>query len=218
MLDNPGKSDPISIYALEKKKKLNLAKIDKMFKELQVVTLFGDMQITLSSYIEKMSDFKNHQDRWTCTQKTDQSLQDLPQYDLTYQLKRIKEEHVKYISTLALTANSSVVTSQGPSQNQKKDQDHQARHHYYLALSGLQLLSNWTAVVMEVYSWKLVNPCDHRTNKDCPEDAEDYERATRYNYNSKEKFALVEIIGMIKGLQVKNSKPISPEISRLIRF
>lgn len=107
MLDNPGKSDPISIYALEKKKKLNLAKIDKMFKELQVVTLFGDMQITLSSYIEKMSDFKNHQDRWTCTQKTDQSLQDLPQYDLTYQLKRIKEEHVKYISTLALTANSS---------------------------------------------------------------------------------------------------------------
>ena len=80
---------------------------------------------------------------------------------------------------------------------------HQARHHYYLALSGLQLLSNWTAVVMEVYSWKLVNPCDHRTNKDCPEDAEDYERATRYNYNSKEKFALVEIIGMIKGLQVK---------------
>ena len=202
MLDNPGKSDPISIYALEKKKKLNLAKIDKMFKELQVVTLFGDMQITLSSYIEKMSDFKNHHDRWTCTQKTDQSLQDLPQYDLTYQLKRIKEEHVKYISTLALTANSSVVTSQGPSQNQKKDQDHQARHHYYLALSGLQLLSNWTAVVMEVYSWKLVNPCDHRTNKDCPEDAEDYERATRYNYNSKEKFALVEIIGMIKGLQV----------------
>ena len=45
-----------------------------------------------------------------------------------------------------------------------------------------------------------VNPCDHRTNKACPEDAEDYERATRYNYNSKEKFALVEIIGMIKGM------------------
>ena len=36
MLDNKGKSEPISIYTLEKKKKLNLAKIDKMFKELQV--------------------------------------------------------------------------------------------------------------------------------------------------------------------------------------
>ena len=60
MLDNKGKADPVSIYTLEKKKKLNLAKIDRMFKELQVVTLFGDMQITLSSYIEKMSDFAQH--------------------------------------------------------------------------------------------------------------------------------------------------------------
>ena len=35
---------------------------------------------------------------------------------------------------------------------------------------------------------------------------EDYERATRYNYDSREKFALVEIIGMIKGLQVLMSR------------
>ena len=203
MLDNKGKTDPVSIYALEKKKKLNLTKIDRMFRDLQVVTLFGDMQITLSSYIEKMSDFSAHKERWTCTQKSDLSLGDLPQYDLTHQLRKIKEEHVKYISKLALCSNSTVVgTGTSTQQPTKEAQDHQARKHYSLALRGLQLLSSWTAVVMEVYSWKLVNPCDHRSNKDCPEDAEDYERATRYNYNSKEKFALVEIIGMIKGLQV----------------
>ena len=200
MLDNKGKADPVSIYTLEKKKKLNLAKIDRMFKELQVVTLFGDMQITLSSYIEKMSDFAQHRDRWSCTQKSDMSLADLPQYDLNVQLRKIKQEHVHYISKLALCSNSSVVGSSTHVANQSKaSQDDQARKHYGLALKGLQLLSSWTAVVMEVYSWKLVNPCDHRTNKACPEDAEDYERATRYNYNSKEKFALVEIIGMIKG-------------------
>ena len=51
----------------------------------------------------------------------------------------------------------------------------------------------------------VLNPLK-RSNKQCPEDAEDYERATRYNYNSKEKFALVEIIGMIKGLQVLMSR------------
>ncbi len=37
--------------------------------------------------------------------------------------------------------------------------------------------------------------------KTCPKDVEDYERATKYNYNSQEKFAIVEIISMIKGLQ-----------------
>lgn len=55
---------------------------------------------------------------------------------------------------------------------------------------------------MEVYSWKLVHPTDKYSNKDCPDNAEEYERATRYNYTSEEKFALVEVIAMIKGLQV----------------
>lgn len=52
------------------------------------------------------------------------------------------------------------------------------------------------------YSWKLVHPTDKFCNKDCPGTAEEYERATRYNYTSEEKFALVEVIAMIKGLQV----------------
>ena len=151
-----------------------------------------------------MSDYKSHQDRWTCTssQLLEQQIQDMPQYDLLHQLKRIKDEHVKYISKLALCSNSSVVTSQDPTTKNSKanNEDQQYKQHYYLALTGLQLLSNWTAVVTEVYSWKLVNP---NTQIQIPNTKiEDYERATRYNYNSKEKFALVEIIGMIKGLQV----------------
>ncbi|XP_029439479.1 cytoplasmic FMR1-interacting protein 2 isoform X2 [Rhinatrema bivittatum] len=52
------------------------------------------------------------------------------------------------------------------------------------------------------YSWKLVHPTDKFCNKDCPGTAEEYERATRYNYTSEEKFAFVEVIAMIKGLQV----------------
>lgn len=76
------------------------------------------------------------------------------------------------------------------------------------------------------YSWKLVHPTDKYSNKECPDNAEEYERATRYNYTSEEKFALVEVshgfitlrpswrlslpklfalrqvIAMIKGLQV----------------
>ena len=88
---------------------------------------------------------------------------DLPHYNLEHQLKKIKEEHVRYISRLALCSYSSVVgSSTHPTNQSKLNQDQQARNHYALAL---QLLSSWKAVVMEVYSWKLVNPCDHRNGK-----------------------------------------------------
>lgn len=45
-----------------------------------------------------------------------------------------------------------------------------------LALRGLQLLSEWTSVVTELYSWKLLHPTDHHQNKECPVEAEEYER------------------------------------------
>ncbi len=62
-----------------------------------------------------------------------------------------------------------------------------------LALSGLQLLCAWTSDVVETISWKLLHPTDPRTNKNCPDTAEEYERATRYNYSDEEKSALIEV-------------------------
>lgn len=47
-----------------------------------------------------------------------------------------------------------------------------------------------------------MHPTDHHQNKQCPIEAEEYERATRYNYNDEEKYALIELIAMVKGLQV----------------
>lgn len=62
-----------------------------------------------------------------------------------------------------------------------------------LTLSGLQLLCSWTCDVMETISWKLLNPTNSRNNPQCPESAEEYERATKYNYNAAEKTALIEV-------------------------
>ena len=47
-----------------------------------------------------------------------------------------------------------------------------------LALRGLQLLSEWTSIVTELYSWKLLHPTDHHQNKVCPIEAEEYERVS----------------------------------------
>uniref|UniRef100_A0A671RMT8 Cytoplasmic FMR1-interacting protein n=1 Tax=Sinocyclocheilus anshuiensis TaxID=1608454 RepID=A0A671RMT8_9TELE len=184
-----------NIYKLDAKKRINLTKIDKFFKQLQVVPLFGDMQIELARYIKTSAHYEENKSRWSCT-----SAGSSPQYNICEQMIQIREDHMRFISELARYSNSEVVTGSGRQEAQKTDSEY--RKLFELALQGLQLLSQWSAQVMEVYSWKLVHPTDKYSNKECPDNAEEYERATRYNYTSEEKFALVEVIAMIKGLQV----------------
>ena len=52
------------------------------------------------------------------------------------------------------------------------------------------------------FSWKLQHPTNPKENQSCPQDAEEYERATRYNYNNEEKCAMTEMIAYVKGVQV----------------
>uniref|UniRef100_A0A671SJP8 Cytoplasmic FMR1-interacting protein 1 homolog n=1 Tax=Sinocyclocheilus anshuiensis TaxID=1608454 RepID=A0A671SJP8_9TELE len=171
----------------------NIYKLDVC--QLQVVPLFGDMQIELARYIKTSAHYEENKSRWSCT-----SAGSSPQYNICEQMIQIREDHMRFISELARYSNSEVVTGSGRQEAQKTDSEY--RKLFDLALQGLQLLSQWSAQVMEVYSWKLVHPTDKYSNKECPDNAEEYERATRYNYTSEEKFALVEVIAMIKGLQV----------------
>nr|XP_021551234.1 cytoplasmic FMR1-interacting protein 2 [Neomonachus schauinslandi] len=174
-----------NIYKLDAKKRINLSKIDKFFKQLQVVPLFGDMQIELARYIKTSAHYEENKSKWTCTQSSIS-----PQYNICEQMVQIRDDHIRFISELARYSNSEVVTGSGLD-SQKSDEEY--RELFDLALRGLQLLSKWSAHVMEVYSWKLVHPTDKFCNKDCPGTAEEYERATRYNYTSEEKFAFVEV-------------------------
>ncbi len=88
---------------------------------------------------------------------------------------------------------------------------------YDLMLRGCKLVSKWTAMVLEQVgrrrtvwgssraaaqsAWKFSNPTDPYSNPDCPDKASDYEKVVRYNYNSSERFALVEYISMIKSVK-----------------
>ncbi|XP_039270661.1 cytoplasmic FMR1-interacting protein 2-like [Styela clava] len=199
LLDNRDIHKDVNIYKLQDKKKLHLTKIDKFFKQLQVVPLYGDMQIPLASYIQNMSDFEDNKSKWSCASSTVSTGSSSAQYNLAEQLVAIREDHIKYTSELAKYSNNEVVTT---TQRDQPRTDEENYVLYKLALRGLQLLSKWSSHVMEVYSWKLVHPTDKYTNPECKDEAEEYERATRYNYSSQEKYALVEVIAMIKGLQV----------------
>lgn len=179
-----------NINKLDQKKKLRLDRIDRIFKNLEVVPLFGDMQIAPFNYVKRSKHFDSS--KWPLSSSTAIS----PQADLMVHLPQIREDHVKYISELARYTNEVTTTVK----DNPTDAENRATSD--LALRGLQLLSEWSSVVTELYSWKLLHPTDHHQNKECPVEAEEYERATRYNYSDEEKFALIEVIAMIKGLQV----------------
>ncbi|KAF2356380.1 Protein of unknown function DUF1394 [Trinorchestia longiramus] len=184
-------SDGCNINKLDQKKKIRIDKIDKIFKNLEVVPLFGDMQIAPFNYIKRSKNFDSK--LWPLCSASSTS----PQASLMCHLPRIREEHIKYISDLARYSNEVITTYKETARTDAENRDISD-----LALRGLQLLSDWTSVVTEVYSWKLLHPTDHHANHSCPPDAEEYERATRYNYSQDEKFGLIEVIAMIKGLQV----------------
>ncbi|KAK7103491.1 cytoplasmic FMR1-interacting protein 1 homolog [Littorina saxatilis] len=181
-----------NIYKMDAKKRINsISKIDKILKELTFVPLYGDMQIAPYQYISKTPNFDAG--KWPCCESSSAS----PQSNLMPSLSIIRADHLQFISQLARLNNESTTTTR-----EKPRTDQENKELTNLALRGLQLLSAWTQQVMELNSWKLMNPTEPGRNKDCPQNAEPYERATRYNYSREEKFALVEIIAMIKGLQL----------------
>uniref|UniRef100_G1KML3 Cytoplasmic FMR1-interacting protein n=1 Tax=Anolis carolinensis TaxID=28377 RepID=G1KML3_ANOCA len=133
-----------NIYKLDAKKRINLSKIDKFFKQLQVVPLFGDMQIELARYIKTSAHYEENKSRWTCTSSSSS-----PQYNICEQMIQIRDDHMRFISELARYSNSEVVTGSGRQEAQKTDAEY--RKLFDLSLQGLQLLSQWSAHVMEVH-------------------------------------------------------------------
>ncbi|XP_067662939.1 cytoplasmic FMR1-interacting protein-like [Haliotis asinina] len=181
----------INIYKMDAKKRINISKIDKILKQLEVVPLYGDMQIAPFHFIKNAAVFEPS--KWPCCESSQPS----PQSNLLVNLEAIREDHMQFISQLSRHSNEAITTTRESPRN-----DTENKELTDLALRGLQLLSAWTQQVMELYSWKLLNPTDPRQNPLCPQDAEEYERSTRYNYSKDEKFALIEVIAMIKGLQL----------------
>ncbi|XP_074650869.1 cytoplasmic FMR1-interacting protein 1-like [Tubulanus polymorphus] len=182
-----------NIYKMDSKKKINLSKIDKIFKELEAVPLYGDMQIAPFMYVDQ-NDVNYDESKWPlCSAGTSGS-----QCHLVEALPKIREDHLKYVGELVRLNLGDL-----KEETEKVKMDAQNRKIYDIGIRGLQLISSWSCRLMEMYSWKLFHPTDHHDNAKCPTDAEEYERATRYNYSDNEKQAMIELIAMIKGLQSK---------------
>ena len=122
------------------------------------VPLFGDMQIAPFNYVKSSQQFDGS--KWPLSSSTNIS----PQANLLIHIPKMREEHIKFTSELARYSNEVTTTFK---ETPRTDQEN--KNLLDLSLRGLQLLSEWTSVVTELYSWKLLHPTDHHQNKDCPQ-------------------------------------------------
>jgi cytoplasmic FMR1 interacting protein len=179
LMDNP---DPKkTIY---KNKLIDVKRFDKIFKQLPVVPLFGDMQITLMSYIQKSGSWEANQSHWVSGTDRDEARVAGAEYNLLGKIGGFKAERDRLLCALRLS--------------QTGDGEQGGEKMLDLAIRAIRTLSRWTATVKELYAWKLAHPMDKYKNHECTDDKEPYEKAAKYNYNAEEKTAFIEMIAMIK--------------------
>ncbi|CDS40695.1 P53 inducible protein [Echinococcus multilocularis] len=171
-------------------KKISISKIDRIFKECEVVNLFGDMSVEPFNYVKQTLSYDPS--KWPeCT-----GIRVSSQGVLLTHMTRFVNEYTSLTADLAWHTNIAVTRTSERSVAEN-------RELYDLALRGLQCLSSWSVQVLDTFTWKLAHCADEHTNRECPKDAENYERATRYNYTSEERCALIRLITMIKSVQTQ---------------
>ena len=68
-----------------------------------MVPLFGDMQISLVSYVKQCPHFETS--KWSCAAGNAEEKAGVSQYNLVSRMSQIHEEHLKIISELARYSN-----------------------------------------------------------------------------------------------------------------
>uniref|UniRef100_A0A5S6QGB0 Cytoplasmic FMR1-interacting protein n=1 Tax=Trichuris muris TaxID=70415 RepID=A0A5S6QGB0_TRIMR len=184
-----------NLVKLDQRKRISISRLDRILKQHEVVPLFGDMQVIPFAFIKRSQTF----DPTKWPQSSVESV--VCPINIVERARAFREEHGDFVTRLAAIRNRILLHG-----SDAVISIEEGKELTDMALQGLQLLSSWTSCVVEVYAWKLLHPTDPHQNRDCPADAEEYERATRYNYSSDEKVALIEMISMIKGLQVLMAK------------
>ncbi|CAL2041016.1 unnamed protein product [Caenorhabditis brenneri] len=195
--------DVANIAKLDQKKRLNIQRLDKIFKSLEVVPLYGDMQIQPFAFVRRSSHYEPN--KWPLSDKES----DKCHVNIVEKVQTIRSDHESYVTQFAKINNEVAISD-------RAETDRDNREMTSLALSGIQLLCQWSCAVVETISWKLLHPTNPKDNRECPDTAEEYERATRYNYSPAEKTALIQIIAMIKGLQSMLGK-LEPSMSHATR-
>lgn len=188
-------SDEKDGQSVFKSKKVRMDRIFKLFRHVPVVPLYGDMKISVMWVLKKCVHWQEEMEsQWLTTKegKLDRC------YLLLYHREKIRKEYNEFTSSFIALINT--VKSY---QSTNRAITQLLPTIFKQVLTGLKLLNSWSAKVIEQSAWKYENPINEeeykRQNGKHGENKE-YEKVVRFNYSPEELYALVDVIGMIKGL------------------
>lgn len=178
----------------------------KYFKTYPVVPLYGDMHANLTHVLQRCPNFSTvPAGDWLSVGKKD--LVSVQQgYNIISHLPRLRVLVAEYIGSLNELLHR-VAALGGGERCRLPREGHTdlAMRLTWCVLRGCRLMSLANAQLQEFIAWKcanLVSPeiLERRAGKAGLEEATDYERALRYNLSDSERSAMVELLGLLKGL------------------
>jgi cytoplasmic FMR1 interacting protein len=222
-------------------KKLNLPRFYKIFKRYPCVPLYGDMTFTIKTVLKTCPTLIEAE--WSHDDKGEKRL--AQDYLLVNHILSIRREYQSFTTEFCLLVNK----IKHHMKTGKEVSEAMRASAKKLCEKGIQNCSNWTTLILEQSAWKYAHPADATSpnealaatenNGNVPADAQqtnepkeieapkkqeritDYERVVRYNYNAKDRAALVDAIAMIKGLEallLKHTGLFAPLIRSQIHF
>eukprot|EP00761_Pharyngomonas_kirbyi_P013534 gb/GECH01013563.1/.p1 GENE.gb/GECH01013563.1/~~gb/GECH01013563.1/.p1 ORF type:complete len:1451 (+),score=427.16 gb/GECH01013563.1/:1-4353(+) len=189
-------------------KKVNFNRFAKIFKRYPYLPMHGDMSFAVSALLKTCKHFTENE--WGISKNDEAKL--AKQYLVIHQIDKIRRTYTSFMSKFTIAMKQL--------QNLKKEgrevpNDLRTQCRRYVE-DAFKLIAEWNTLVLEQSAWKFQHPASdtdlEQMNIDVS-NASDYERVVRYNYSPKERAALVDVIGMIKGLEanmLKHSGTLSP--------
>ncbi|KJE88550.1 cytoplasmic FMR1-interacting protein 1 [Capsaspora owczarzaki ATCC 30864] len=186
-------------------KRVKLDRALKILRSWPIIPLIGDMQMDPSAYMKHAP----HIERSKLQPETEDEILKLQtKYRIITSLDGEIVRFKDYMSRFAIFSNQ--VRAQ---ENWEPAPDFDL---LALVFEGIKLLSSWTTQIHDQAAWKYAHPVDKFSNRNCPETAGEYEKLVKYNYSLEERFALVEMISMIKSVATA-LQTVSATIAPLIR-
>lgn len=180
----------------------------KIFKQYPIVPLYGDMQTTLVTVLQRAPNYD--EETWGVGRVSDAKLS--VEYEIHHSLPQARAVYTSYLARFHAVMNEIKLHLRNVSDAEESGEipaagpdgvvplspapvpEALSREVRSLILRGYQHLTDWTGKVLAQAAWKYAHP-----NQD-PKIETEYERYVRYNYSSSDKLALIEFIAMLKGL------------------
>jgi cytoplasmic FMR1 interacting protein len=197
--------------------KIKLKRLQKLYKKgFHIIPIYGDLSTEVHRVLEMCANwepFMIHE--WMTSNVTKLKVR----YDLRYSRVKIRSEYTDVCARVAALLNE--IKS---FEEQGKDLTPTIMVQCITSsLDAFKKMSEWSARIIEQSAWKYINPISEeeyksRLGEGEPPKGADYDKSVRLNYSNEEMHALVDVIGIIKGLSALMMKCEDTFVPLLRRF